>query len=78
MIETLNSYHFDLTMDERFVLDHRMGWVYGRKHTMQEIADLLKLSKGRINQLEKSALLKLNGKTKTRNTAKSYSTRLGR
>ena len=44
---------------ERTVLDSRFGITNGKPHTLAEVADVLKVSRERIRQIEKEALKKL-------------------
>lgn len=47
---------------ERYVLEMRLGIHNERRHTLQEIADKLELTRERVRQIQRSALLKLASK----------------
>ena len=53
-----------LDMREKMVLVSRLGYLYNVPKTLEEVGEMLKISKERVRQVEESAVKKLNAAIK--------------
>lgn len=58
IIKLLDVYHH-LTLDEKVIIDHRNGWSPHQPMTLEQVGDLLRLTRERVRQIEANAYDKL-------------------
>lgn len=74
MRQDLNKVLDTLNPRERQVVRWRFGLEDGRMKTLQEIGELMGVSRERVRQIESSALRKLKSKKRTKNLCQYIST----